>query len=80
MRIIISVFDCVFLQFGSVGPMAITLSQSLGQNIGMLRNKERTAAGKTQCRAELKSCTRLTFEIRILWHTEEIMLDSVTAR
>lgn len=35
------------LQFGSVGPMAITLCQSLGQNIGMLRNKERPAAGKT---------------------------------
>uniref|UniRef100_A0A673API2 ADAM metallopeptidase domain 11 n=1 Tax=Sphaeramia orbicularis TaxID=375764 RepID=A0A673API2_9TELE len=31
-------------EFGSVGPMAITLCQSLGQNIGMLRNKERTAA------------------------------------
>lgn len=38
---------CVCLQFGSVGPMAITLCQSLGQNIGMLRNKERPAAGKT---------------------------------
>lgn len=36
------------LQFGSVGPMAITLCQSLGQNIGMLRNKERPAAGKTK--------------------------------
>lgn len=34
-------------QFGSVGPMAITLCQSLGQNIGMLRNKERPAAGET---------------------------------
>uniref|UniRef100_A0A3P8TAP2 ADAM metallopeptidase domain 11 n=1 Tax=Amphiprion percula TaxID=161767 RepID=A0A3P8TAP2_AMPPE len=31
-------------EFGSVGPMAITLCQSLGQNIGMLRNKEQTAA------------------------------------
>lgn len=38
---------CVCVQFGSVGPMAITLCQSLGQNIGMLRNKERPAAGKT---------------------------------
>ncbi|XP_029942720.1 disintegrin and metalloproteinase domain-containing protein 11-like [Salarias fasciatus] len=36
-------------EFGSVGPMAITLSQSLGQNIGMLRNKERTAAGDCRC-------------------------------
>lgn len=36
------------LQYGSVGPMAITLSQSLGQNIGMLRNKDRIDAGETQ--------------------------------
>lgn len=34
------------VQFGSVGPMAITLCQSLGQNLGMLRNKERLSAGK----------------------------------
>lgn len=33
-------------QYGSVGPMAITLSQSLGQNIGMLRNKEQSGAGE----------------------------------
>uniref|UniRef100_A0AAQ5ZZM6 EGF-like domain-containing protein n=1 Tax=Amphiprion ocellaris TaxID=80972 RepID=A0AAQ5ZZM6_AMPOC len=36
-------------EFGSVGPMAITLCQSLGQNIGMLRNKEQTAAGACRC-------------------------------
>ncbi|XP_027885965.1 disintegrin and metalloproteinase domain-containing protein 11 isoform X5 [Xiphophorus couchianus] len=36
-------------EFGSVGPMAITLCQSLGQNIGMLRNKERTAAAGCRC-------------------------------
>ncbi|XP_047231951.1 disintegrin and metalloproteinase domain-containing protein 11 isoform X2 [Girardinichthys multiradiatus] len=36
-------------EFGSVGPMAITLCQSLGQNIGMLRNKERTTAGGCRC-------------------------------
>uniref|UniRef100_A0A7N5ZSA0 ADAM metallopeptidase domain 11 n=1 Tax=Anabas testudineus TaxID=64144 RepID=A0A7N5ZSA0_ANATE len=36
-------------EFGSVGPMAITLCQSLGQNIGMLRNKERTTAGDCRC-------------------------------
>lgn len=44
----VSVVDgiCLHLQFGSVGPMAITLSQSLGQNIGMLRNKERPDAGE----------------------------------
>ncbi|KAG9350111.1 hypothetical protein JZ751_026464, partial [Albula glossodonta] len=32
-------------EYGNVGPMAITLCQSLGQNIGMMWNKERTAAG-----------------------------------
>lgn len=36
-------------EFGSVGPMAITLCQSLGQNIGMLRNKESSAAGDCRC-------------------------------
>lgn len=36
-------------EFGSVGPMAITLSQSLGQNIGMLRNKERPDAEHCRC-------------------------------
>ncbi|XP_034070286.1 disintegrin and metalloproteinase domain-containing protein 11 isoform X1 [Gymnodraco acuticeps] len=36
-------------EYGGVGPMAITLSQSLGQNIGMLRNKERLAAGDCRC-------------------------------
>ncbi|KAM9716909.1 disintegrin and metalloproteinase domain-containing protein 11 isoform 1-T1 [Menidia menidia] len=36
-------------EFGTMGPMAITLCQSLGQNIGMLRNKERTSAGGCRC-------------------------------
>uniref|UniRef100_A0A665TVJ3 ADAM metallopeptidase domain 11 n=1 Tax=Echeneis naucrates TaxID=173247 RepID=A0A665TVJ3_ECHNA len=36
-------------EFGGVGPMAITLCQSLGQNIGMLRNKERAAASDCRC-------------------------------
>lgn len=36
-------------EYGSVGPMAITLCQSLGQNIGMYRNKERTAASDCRC-------------------------------
>ncbi|XP_061564362.1 disintegrin and metalloproteinase domain-containing protein 11 isoform X2 [Cololabis saira] len=36
-------------EFGSVGPMAITLCQSLGQNIGMLRNRDQTAAGSCRC-------------------------------
>lgn len=33
-------------QHGNVGPMAITLCQSLGQNIGMMWNVDRTAAGR----------------------------------
>lgn len=46
----------VYDQFGSVGPMAITLCQSLGQNLGMLRNKERSAAGTISfiCNIHLK--------------------------
>lgn len=35
-----------------MGPMAITLCQSLGQNLGMLRSKERSAAGKKQHTAQ----------------------------
>ncbi|KAF7652612.1 hypothetical protein LDENG_00094530, partial [Lucifuga dentata] len=36
-------------EFGSVGPMAITLCQSLGQNIGMIRSKDRHTAGDCRC-------------------------------
>lgn len=36
------------LQFGNVGAMAITLCQSLGQNVGMRWNNARNAAGKAQ--------------------------------
>lgn len=36
-------------EYGSVGPMAITLCQSLGQNIGMYRKKEGTAASDCRC-------------------------------
>ncbi|XP_037134056.1 disintegrin and metalloproteinase domain-containing protein 11-like [Syngnathus acus] len=36
-------------EYGTVGPVAITLCQSLGQNIGMLRNKDRPAAGDCRC-------------------------------
>ncbi|XP_061087799.1 disintegrin and metalloproteinase domain-containing protein 11 isoform X1 [Conger conger] len=36
-------------EYGNVGPMAITLCQSLGQNIGMMWNKERAAAGDCKC-------------------------------
>ncbi|XP_056152670.1 disintegrin and metalloproteinase domain-containing protein 11 [Lampris incognitus] len=36
-------------EYGNVGPMAITLSQSLGQNIGMMWNKERPSAGDCRC-------------------------------
>ncbi|MGH0169851.1 UNVERIFIED_CONTAM: hypothetical protein FKN15_001410 [Acipenser sinensis] len=33
-------------EYGNVGPMAVTLSQSLGQNIGMMWNKQRSTAGQ----------------------------------
>ncbi|XP_061665563.1 disintegrin and metalloproteinase domain-containing protein 11 isoform X2 [Syngnathoides biaculeatus] len=36
-------------EYGAVGPVAITLCQSLGQNVGMLRNKDRPAAGDCRC-------------------------------
>ncbi|KAJ8414346.1 hypothetical protein AAFF_G00052160 [Aldrovandia affinis] len=36
-------------EHGNVGPMAITLCQSLGQNIGMMWNKEHMAAGDCKC-------------------------------
>ncbi|XP_062330047.1 disintegrin and metalloproteinase domain-containing protein 11 isoform X1 [Osmerus eperlanus] len=36
-------------EYGNVGPMAITLCQSLGQNLGMMWNKERPAAGDCRC-------------------------------
>ncbi|KAM4624563.1 disintegrin and metalloproteinase domain-containing protein 11 [Polymixia lowei] len=36
-------------EYGNVGPMAITLCQSLGQNIGMMWNRERPAAGECRC-------------------------------
>nr|XP_046225134.1 disintegrin and metalloproteinase domain-containing protein 11 isoform X3 [Oncorhynchus gorbuscha] len=36
-------------EYGNVGPMAITLCQSLGQNIGMMWNKERPTAGDCRC-------------------------------
>ncbi|XP_045070532.1 disintegrin and metalloproteinase domain-containing protein 11-like isoform X3 [Coregonus clupeaformis] len=36
-------------EYGNVGPMAITLCQSLGQNIGMMWNKEHPTAGDCRC-------------------------------
>ncbi|XP_030629939.1 disintegrin and metalloproteinase domain-containing protein 11 [Chanos chanos] len=36
-------------EYGNVGPMAITLCQSLGQNLGMMWNKDRAAAGDCRC-------------------------------
>ncbi|XP_024866678.1 disintegrin and metalloproteinase domain-containing protein 11 isoform X1 [Kryptolebias marmoratus] len=43
-------------EFGSVSPMAITLCQSLGQNIGMLRVKKRPAAGGCRCPDQWLGC------------------------
>ncbi|XP_061079560.1 disintegrin and metalloproteinase domain-containing protein 11-like isoform X2 [Conger conger] len=36
-------------EYGNVGAMAITLCQSLGQNVGMMWNKDRTSAGDCRC-------------------------------
>ncbi|KAL4617746.1 disintegrin and metalloproteinase domain-containing protein 11-like isoform X4 [Arapaima gigas] len=36
-------------EYGNVGPLAVTLCQSLGQNIGMMWNKDRAAAGDCRC-------------------------------
>ncbi|XP_058263141.1 disintegrin and metalloproteinase domain-containing protein 11 isoform X1 [Hemibagrus wyckioides] len=36
-------------EYGNVGPMAITLCQSLGQNLGMMWNKDRATAGDCRC-------------------------------
>lgn len=52
------------LQFGSVGPMAITLCQSLGQNIGMLTKKERPVAGENAGRG--KSLTMCVFYFKLI--------------
>ncbi|XP_067412344.1 disintegrin and metalloproteinase domain-containing protein 11 [Emydura macquarii macquarii] len=36
-------------EYGNVGAMAVTLAQTLGQNIGMMWNKHRSAAGDCRC-------------------------------
>ncbi|XP_048685746.1 disintegrin and metalloproteinase domain-containing protein 11 isoform X6 [Caretta caretta] len=36
-------------EFGNVGAMAVTLAQTLGQNIGMMWNKHRSSAGDCRC-------------------------------
>lgn len=41
-------FHVNLFQYGNVGAMAITLCQSLGQNIGMRWNNARNSAGKTE--------------------------------
>lgn len=41
-------FSVCSFQYGNVGAMAITLCQSLGQNIGMRWNNVRNSAGKSQ--------------------------------
>ncbi|XP_049655414.1 disintegrin and metalloproteinase domain-containing protein 11 isoform X1 [Accipiter gentilis] len=37
------------VQYGNVAAMAVTLAQTLGQNVGMMWNKHRTAAGDCRC-------------------------------
>ncbi|NXW04258.1 ADA11 protein, partial [Fregetta grallaria] len=36
-------------EYGNVAAMAVTLAQTLGQNVGMMWNKHRTAAGDCRC-------------------------------
>ncbi|XP_070584069.1 disintegrin and metalloproteinase domain-containing protein 11 isoform X2 [Erythrolamprus reginae] len=36
-------------EYGTVGAMAVTLAQTLGQNIGMMWNKHRASAGDCRC-------------------------------
>ncbi|XP_051496289.1 disintegrin and metalloproteinase domain-containing protein 11 isoform X2 [Apus apus] len=36
-------------EYGNVAAMAVTLAQTLGQNLGMMWNKHRTAAGDCRC-------------------------------
>ncbi|XP_074834872.1 disintegrin and metalloproteinase domain-containing protein 11 isoform X1 [Carettochelys insculpta] len=36
-------------EYGNVGAMAVTLAQTLGQNMGMMWNKHRSAAGDCRC-------------------------------
>ncbi|XP_073181694.1 disintegrin and metalloproteinase domain-containing protein 11 isoform X3 [Lepidochelys kempii] len=40
---------CPSLLYGNVGAMAVTLAQTLGQNIGMMWNKHRSSAGDCRC-------------------------------
>lgn len=54
------------LQFGSVGPMAITLCQSLGQNIGMLKKKERPVAGENAGRGKTLTICVFNFQLIII--------------
>ncbi|KAM9296116.1 disintegrin and metalloproteinase domain-containing protein 11 [Gastrophryne carolinensis] len=37
------------IEYGSINAMAVALAQTLGQNIGMMYNKPRTAAGECSC-------------------------------
>ncbi|OCT60047.1 disintegrin and metalloproteinase domain-containing protein 11-like [Xenopus laevis] len=36
-------------EYGNIGAMAVTLAQTLGQNLGMMLNKPRTTAGDCKC-------------------------------
>lgn len=47
--------------------MAITLCQSLGQNIGMLRNKEQTSAGRAQVTAFPEKLFYFFFTLMVIY-------------
>lgn len=52
-------FSVCSFQYGTVGAMAITLCQSLGQNIGMRWNNARNSAGKGQLESQTAQGERI---------------------
>lgn len=57
MKCITAVYILYCVQYGNVGPMAITLCQSLGQNLGMMWNKDRATAGEALAHSAVKHTT-----------------------
>lgn len=56
-------FSVCSFQYGNVGAMAITLCQSLGQNIGMRWNNARNSAGKGQLESRTAQGERIESSI-----------------
>ncbi len=58
-------FNVYSFQYGNVGAMAITLCQSLGQNIGMRWNSARNSAGKRQRDSLVMQIEREIYKLRV---------------